>query len=575
MQLPTIFQTLSLDEMKLVLTDVYAFGYIEHIIAEVLHLRAQRDSLQASNTALLERARAAEAKVATSTEAPAPSMMFCEHANECPNVCPCDDACACRQGMCKVLRLSNDPAFIAARQATPCPREPQCGLAEYHSYDKCKVPVATHDASAAYAAIKREAMYSVLNAMRQHGFTDAFMCVAACAAAEGVLRDIGVTGEAPCMAFGRDADGSYTILNAQGDPLFTAKGCLGTKHDVRALVYASRALAKVQDRLEHVGASEKRLRHVLTNWQQAARVPTWDALTDMLRELGITLGALKGETLVNAAKRQARSLATHVAMVKRNDATIKGLQADLMRLQAVKSPALQEQVRDLEAKRAAWESRALAAEKALCKACDTLDEQCAVPIDAGEDVAARILVLNNHANEIAKRPQVGVAVLVRRAEDGALLMMRRKGSHGAGTWSVPGGRLERDETVAECAARELAEEAGIRAAASRMRPVGWTYTDMGDGGVWLTLYMLLDHPVDGDACRLMEPEKCSAMRWVPRDEERPAPLFEPNNVALANGIDIWNVEPTHPMLGAAVRKIGVVDQQAFVDGNVWRTSVQR
>lgn len=33
------------------------------------------------------------------------SMIFCEHANECPNVCPCDADCACREGMCARLPL--------------------------------------------------------------------------------------------------------------------------------------------------------------------------------------------------------------------------------------------------------------------------------------------------------------------------------------------------------------------------------------------------------------------------------------------------------------------------------------
>ncbi|WP_134596929.1 NUDIX domain-containing protein, partial [Pseudomonas aeruginosa] len=37
-------------------------------------------------------------------------------------------------------------------------------------------------------------------------------------------------------------------------------------------------------------------------------------------------------------------------------------------------------------------------------------------------------------------PQVGVGVLILR--DGKVLLGRRKGSHGAGCWSAPGGHLE-------------------------------------------------------------------------------------------------------------------------------------
>ncbi len=37
-------------------------------------------------------------------------------------------------------------------------------------------------------------------------------------------------------------------------------------------------------------------------------------------------------------------------------------------------------------------------------------------------------------------PQVGVGVLILR--DGKVLLGRRKGSHGAGCWSAPGGHLD-------------------------------------------------------------------------------------------------------------------------------------
>lgn len=41
-------------------------------------------------------------------------------------------------------------------------------------------------------------------------------------------------------------------------------------------------------------------------------------------------------------------------------------------------------------------------------------------------------------------------------------MGKRLGSHGHDTWSVPGGHLEFDETIAECAKREALEETGMR-----------------------------------------------------------------------------------------------------------------
>lgn len=56
------------------------------------------------------------------------------------------------------------------------------------------------------------------------------------------------------------------------------------------------------------------------------------------------------------------------------------------------------------------------------------------------------------------RPGVGVGVIVSRGDD--VLLVRRR-YHGAGSWSTPGGYLERGEAFAACAVRETREETGI------------------------------------------------------------------------------------------------------------------
>jgi 8-oxo-dGTP diphosphatase len=45
-------------------------------------------------------------------------------------------------------------------------------------------------------------------------------------------------------------------------------------------------------------------------------------------------------------------------------------------------------------------------------------------------------------NEFMSDQQVRVGIGVFVFKDGKFLIQRRKGSHGTGTWSIPGGHLE-------------------------------------------------------------------------------------------------------------------------------------
>ncbi|HSK87667.1 MAG TPA: NUDIX domain-containing protein [Anaerolineales bacterium] len=70
---------------------------------------------------------------------------------------------------------------------------------------------------------------------------------------------------------------------------------------------------------------------------------------------------------------------------------------------------------------------------------------------------------------MSQKPQVGTAILISR--DNKVLLMKRKGPHGAGTWSPPGGHLDFGESLEGCAAREAREEVGVDVVDIRFRSV--------------------------------------------------------------------------------------------------------
>lgn len=69
----------------------------------------------------------------------------------------------------------------------------------------------------------------------------------------------------------------------------------------------------------------------------------------------------------------------------------------------------------------------------------------------------------------AERPTVCVGAIA--VDDARLLLVRRGHGPAAGTWAVPGGRVEGGETIAEAVVRELREETGLEGVCGAF--VGW------------------------------------------------------------------------------------------------------
>ena len=67
------------------------------------------------------------------------------------------------------------------------------------------------------------------------------------------------------------------------------------------------------------------------------------------------------------------------------------------------------------------------------------------------------------------RPELAVGAVCTNAD--TLLLVRRGRGPAAGEWSVPGGRVERGETVHEAVVRETYEETGLEVVVDRF--LGW------------------------------------------------------------------------------------------------------
>lgn len=111
----------------------------------------------------------------------------------------------------------------------------------------------------------------------------------------------------------------------------------------------------------------------------------------------------------------------------------------------------------------------------------------------------------------------GAAGLLVLRDTDVLLQHRARWSHEGGTWAVPGGALDEDETPLQGALREAAEEAGIGAGSVRPRH-SWTV----DHGTWAYTTVVTD------AVAAITPQRLDGeseeLRWVPVGDIASMPL---------------------------------------------------
>lgn len=105
-------------------------------------------------------------------------------------------------------------------------------------------------------------------------------------------------------------------------------------------------------------------------------------------------------------------------------------------------------------------------------------------------------------------PKVGVGVIVVRNKK--ILLGKRKGSHGSGTWSFPGGHLEFGESIEDCAKREVFEETGIFISSPRNFAFTNDFFEK-EGKHYVTLFVRASL-IHGEPL-VREPDKCEEWQW--------------------------------------------------------------
>ena len=116
------------------------------------------------------------------------------------------------------------------------------------------------------------------------------------------------------------------------------------------------------------------------------------------------------------------------------------------------------------------------------------------------------------------RPEVCVGAIA--VDEDRLLLIRRGHGPAAGEWSIPGGRVQPGETLAEAVVRELQEETGLEGVCDRL--VGWVERIGTDHH-----FVILDFAVSILEPGLPEPgSDAIEAGWIPLDAVHHLPLVE-------------------------------------------------
>lgn len=125
----------------------------------------------------------------------------------------------------------------------------------------------------------------------------------------------------------------------------------------------------------------------------------------------------------------------------------------------------------------------------------------------------------------AETTKIAVGVMI--FKDGKVLLIRRQGSHGAGEYAFPGGKLEYGESFEECIIREIMEETGIT-----IKNI--SFINIFNSKFYSPKhFIILGFKADWESgeAKIMEPNKCDHIGWYTIDD-LPEPLFKHSKTIL-------------------------------------------
>lgn len=123
-------------------------------------------------------------------------------------------------------------------------------------------------------------------------------------------------------------------------------------------------------------------------------------------------------------------------------------------------------------------------------------------------------------------PKIGVGVLVWKNKK--LLLGKRLNKDRSYCWQFPGGHLENNESIVECAQREVLEETGLKIKQSRH--LGFTDKPFEINQQQYVTLLVSSEYTSGEV-QVLEPAKCEMWQWFDYND-LPAPLFLPITLFL-------------------------------------------